>query len=447
MNNKLILTAILVSIIFCAGERFVWADHAPAKPDSEKSVWWESFTQGFDHNIKLLSYVAFQEPAASTQNPGNDFLKLPRYSATLEVRPDFRLILEPIDLSLKPRIHFEWEKWEHGTQDGRSSSDDDWYINEWLARIGLTDTFFISYGRENIQWGPSYLASVSNPFFSDNGKLNPKQEVRGLDFFRMVWMPSDETSLSVIANLDEGAQDSIKDTFEKKYALKFDYIGSQHYMGVVLSHETGDRNRVGGFAGWTASDAVLLYAEGVLQKGSPALYPDSSSNYLGMSMEDTQKNSSNLETSLLVGGTYTLEAGPTLTMEYLHNSMGYNDAQARNFYELRKDAAAVYDTPGPFKGLSLLTLSGTVDTGLKFLRKNYIMIQCRQSEIWDVLDLGLSYIHNFDDGSKRLVPSIDYSFGDHTLLFLNGVFNIGDQDTEFGSIIRYQFMAGIEYSF
>jgi hypothetical protein len=33
------------------------------------------------------------------------------------------------------------------------------------ARLRLTECLFVSYGRENLQWGPSALFSPSNPFF------------------------------------------------------------------------------------------------------------------------------------------------------------------------------------------------------------------------------------------------------------------------------------------
>jgi hypothetical protein len=45
---------------------------------------------------------------------------------------------------------------------------------------------YLSYGRENLQWGPSYLFSPSNPFFHDNGRSNPKKEIPGMDFARLV---------------------------------------------------------------------------------------------------------------------------------------------------------------------------------------------------------------------------------------------------------------------
>ena len=54
--------------------------------------------------------------------------------------------------------------------DDTSESDTDAYINEWRLRFRVSDQFFLSLGRENLQWGPSLLLSPSNPFNSGNNR-------------------------------------------------------------------------------------------------------------------------------------------------------------------------------------------------------------------------------------------------------------------------------------
>jgi hypothetical protein len=410
-------------------------------------ITWEKIKEGFQYNIKVLFYGMYLAPAESTQNPENDFLRLPTYIGNIEARPDFRLVLEHFDFNLKPRAVFEWRKWDQGTQEGETASDDEWYINEWLARMRVTDFLFVSYGRENIQWGPSFLSSPSNPFFFDNGKLNPKSELRGLDFARLVWIPGEAWTVSIIANMDKGAQDIDSESFEKGYALKLDYVGDQEYVSLVFSHKNKDRRRIGGFAGWTATDALIVYGEGMLQQGSSALYPVSSSGDYGTALEASEKESSSVQGIGLLGGSYTLETGPVILLEYIYNSLGYDQDQADDYYELRQNASDDYFGAQPLQGLSMLTLSQTADPGLRFLRKNYAMVQYRHSGIKDVLDLSFSYIHNIDDGSGRFISTIDYSIGDHLSFFSNAVYNTGNQDTEFGSMLKYQIMAGLEYTF
>jgi len=408
---------------------------------------WDELSEGFEYSLRMLTFGAYQGVADSSQNPDNDLFQTPRYVADLELRPDARLNFRRLELSVKPRGTLEWMAWEDGTRKGDEDWDDDWFINEWLARIRVTQSLFVSYGRENLQWGPSYLFSPSNPFFADNGRSNPKREVPGMDFARLVWLPATAWTISLIANLDEGRQEFRAVEFERSYALKLDYAGQEGYVGLILSHKENDRNRLGAFGGWTATDALLLYGEGTLSRGTSALYPQEADNPLGASMEPGEDESSSIYGTVLVGGSYTLEAGPTLTTEYLYNSPGYSDDQASAFYQLRKNASDAYDLPGPIQGLSRLTLSKTADPGLRFLRRNYVMVQYVQNDIRDVGNLTFRWTLNIDDGSGQFIAIVEYYLGDHIQLFSIGGVNSGSSDSELGTILDRHCMIGVEYTF
>jgi hypothetical protein len=409
---------------------------------------WDELSEGFECSLRALGFGTYQDVADSSQNPDNDFFQIPRYGADLELRPDARLNFRRLEVSVKPRGNLEWMAWEDGARAGDKDRDDDWFINEWLARIRVTQGLFVSYGRENLQWGPSYLFSPSNPFFTDNGRSNPKREVPGMDFARLVWLPGAAWTLSLIANLDEGRQEFFGSVaFEKSYALKLDYAGQEGYVGLILSHKEGDRSQLGAFAGLTATDALLLYGEGRLSRGTSALYPQEAGNPFGASMEAVKDESSSLYESILVGGSYTLEAGPTITAEYLYNSPGYSDDQANVFYMLRKSASDAYNLPGPIRDLSRLTLSRTADPGLRFLRRNYGMVQYVQNNIKDVCNLTFRWIRNMDDRSGQFIAIVEYYLGNHIQLFSIGGINHGTSDTEFGAILDRHCMIGVEYTF
>jgi len=330
--------------------------------------------------------------------------------------------------------------------EGESDSEDDWLINEWLARLKMTDNLFISYGRENLQWGPSFLFSPSNPFFRDNGRDNPKREIPGMDFARLVWLPDFSWSISLIANLEEGEQDFLFYDFEKSYALKLDYNGQESYAGLLLSYQEKDRTKLGFFAGWTATDALLLYSEGSISLGTNVLYPTEANNPFSASMEATDDKESSLDGVFLMGSSYTLEMGPTVTMEYLYNGPGYNGSQADRFYQLRESASETYNLPR-HSGLSRLTLSLTADPKMRFLRKNYLMLQYIQNDILNVLNLTFRWVQNLDDGSGQFISIIEYFLGDHIGLFSIGSINTGNHDTEFRTFLDAQWMIGMEYTF
>ncbi len=224
-----------------------------------------------------------QQPMNSTQNPSNNFLQLQRYIGDGELRPDLRLSLPNLDLSAKPRVRLDYSSWEDGTRKGDSDWDHDFFINEWLARVKVRENLFVSYGRENLQWGPSYLFSPSNPFFQDNGRRNTFLEVPGMDFGRLVWIPAASCSFSFIANTDPGLNKTTgpgaflsgtpPPPFERTYTVKADYTGREAYASLTLSRRQDAENVLGFFGGWTATDAILLYAEGPLPKEARGSIP------------------------------------------------------------------------------------------------------------------------------------------------------------------------------
>jgi len=408
----------------------------------------KALSERFSLDFRVLTYGIIQEPADSSQNPGNNFLQIPHYLADLEMRPDLRLNLDFLDLSAKPRMRLEYSVWREGNLKGESEWDDDWSVNEWLARWKVLENLFLSYGRENLQWGPSFLFSPSNPFFQDNGRRNPYVEVPGMDFVRLVWIPGSAWTLSFIANTDEGRNETIgPDSFEKTYALKIDYTGRENYGSMIFSHREDSKNSLGFFGGWTISDAILLYVEGAINQGSRALYPKKDGFPFGASMQKPHQEDSTYKPVLLIGGSYTFVTSGTLTLEYVYHSPGYSDAQADTYYSLRHEAAGAVSSGGLVSASGQMTLGQTVDTGLRFLRKNYALLQYTQSNIKNSIDLVLRWAQNLDDGSGQLTTVVTYFLGKHLELFSVGTVMSGGKDAEFGSILDYQWMIGSKYTF
>ncbi len=439
---------ILLTIIFLLIAVWGWwpqiagaDDTADAKPSAIQKL-----NDGFSADLRILTYGIVQEPVKSSQNPDNNFLQLPHYIADLEIRPDFRLDLNFLELSVKPRAKLEYQKWEEGSRRGETQSTDDWYVNEWLVRLKARENLFVSYGRENLQWGPSFLFSPSNPFFRDNGRSNPYMEVPGMEFGRLVFIPHSLWTMSFIANTDEGRNTTLgPDPFENTYALTVDYTGRENYASVILSQKN-NKNTLGFFGGWTISDAVLLYGEGSLTQGSNALYPQKDISPLGASMQKIHQDDSDIKQIILIGGSYTLEDSGTFSLEYTYNAPGYNNDEAEIYYALRRNGATAFNMGGMAGALGQLTLAQTMNPGLRFLRKNYAMLQYSQNNIQNKFDLTLRFTQNLDDSSGQFLALLSYSLGNHLELFSSGMINSGGKDTEFGSTLDYQLMFGLKYT-
>ena len=415
---------------------------------SEKSPFWNELSEGFDSSLRILSYGSYQDVADSTQNPGNDFLRLPTLAGDMEIRPDFYLQFRRLELSVKPRGYIKWATRENGASEEESEWENDWYVNEWRLRFGVTNSLFLSYGRENLQWGPSYLFSPSNPFFEDNGRMNTKMEVPGMDFATLVWAPSIRWSLSLIANMDEGHLDTMSREFRKSYTVKIDYTGSEAYTGLILSRNEKERDRIGVFGGWTATDALLLYADIGFSKGSDVLYPvEDDMSPFGVSMLAVDEDSSKWNGTVMVGASYTFLAGPTISMEYLYNEEGFSDKEAMSYNQLKRNARTAFYEYGPPGDLSRMTLGMTANPGMRFLRNNYAVLQYGQNDIRDTLNLSLSWIYNVDDKGGQLRSYLGYTVRDCLQIFSIGILNTGSADTEFKTFLDSYLMLGVEYTF
>jgi hypothetical protein len=444
--KKGLFTAAVLSIAVLGW----WPETGMASEDDSTNlaVIQKALSEHFSFDLRILTYGLIQEPANSSQNAGINFLQIPHYLADLEIRPDLRLNIDPIELSAKPRMRLEYNVWREGKHKGESKWIDDWYINEWLARLKVLQNLFISYGRENLQWGPSFLFSPSNPFFQDNGRRNPYLEVPGMDFGRLVWIPESSWTLSFIANTDEGRNKSNgPNPFKRTYGLKIDYTGRENYGSIILSYKEDSQTLLGFFGGWTISDAILLYGEGVIAQGSKALYPRKDNSPFGASMQKLYQDDSTIKPILLIGGSYTFGTNGTLAVEYAYNSQGYSDSEADIYCSLRRKAANAIDLGGRISGLAQMTLGQTAGTGLKFLRKNYAMLQYTQNNIQNTVDLTLRWTQNLDDGSGQLTGLVSYSLGNHLELFSVGTVMAGGKNTEFESILDYQCMIGLKYTF
>lgn len=415
------------------------------EPSDEDQTQFQKIKNYFAADLRILTYGIVQEPAKTSQNQNNDFLQYPQYVAIAEVRPDFRFDSKFLELAVKPRAKFDFKSWQEGIREYETEWNDDWYVNEWLIRFKILDRIFASYGRENLQWGPSFLFSPSNPFFYDNGRSNPFMEVPGMDFGRMVFIPHRLWTISLMVNMDEGRNILIgPDPFEKIYAVKIDYTGRENYASLIVSQKD-HRKTLGFFGGWTISDALLLYAEGSMQRGSDALYPQKDMSPLGASMSKIYEGDRDVKPIILVGSSYTLEGSGTFSLEYVYNTPGYDGEEADAYFTLRRAAATAFEAGGTMGLLGQAVLSQTANPGLRFLRRNYVMMQYNQTNIRNKIDVTFRWTQNIDDGSAQFLGLMSYSLGDHWELFSSGVVNAGPGDTEYGSTLSYQVMFGVKF--
>ena len=400
------------------------------------------------YDIRALVFTNIQYPAHSTQNPDNAFLRLERYSENAELRPDFFFDSGNVGAAFKPRLNYSYLWWKDGVMNGEAGSRSRAFVNEWYVQDKLHDTMLLSFGKQKLLWGPSFLTSPSNLFFKDTEKTNPKTEVEGKYLARAVWMPTKTATISAIVETQQDVNER-GETIKPLQALKADLMGTDYLISVIGYHRQDDRFRLGSYGQWTASDAVLLYYDGIISKGSDVLYPMlGPANPLGGEFVPKYSDSSKLFTTVTAGGSYTFLSGSTFSLEFLYNEVVYNDAEAHDYYALRKNAAAHFFVGGMLSGLSMLTLADALGTGSSFLRRYYVMAQFTSREIMNVADLYLRYTYGLEERVGQASTILEWQLSDHIQFFnINMISSNGNGNNEFSTIFSKSVMIGIEVFF
>jgi hypothetical protein len=351
-----------------------------------------------------LTYTLLQQPSDTARDLGFSS-NYPENVIQNDLRVDLSWARGPVRIGLKPRADLFWQSWTSGPRSGQDEASADLYFYEWSGRVSLSEKVQAEYGLINLQWGPSFLLSPSNPFDSRNGESNPKLELPpAADYGLVTWFPTSAWTITLIANVDEGRKGYLQE-FHPTYALKVDYVFRDGYASLIASYrDEPDRDsdeptntRLGYYAGYNLTDRLLGYVEG---------------------------SSSEHDSENLLGLSYTTPLGPTMVLEYFHNSNG-SDGDIRQ----------------------LLLRPDEVDWREALFRKNYLLLQAYQRNLWGRFDYVLRWVTSPDDDSHSANVQLDLGVSDMVTLFTVATTSIGDDGDESVAARDYQVMAGIEVAF
>ncbi len=398
-----------------------------------------------DAGIKFYTLAEMAETAESSRNPDNRFAKISDQHLRAVLKADLYENLGRWQLSARPGLKLDWDQATFSGQD-EESAEATAKMMEFGIRYMARDNVFAAYGWENLQWGPGFLYSPSNPFFTDNGKKDLIRDFEGKGIAKLVWVKDFNWSFSLMCNTDKGAVD--ESDFEKTYALKIDYAASQGYGSAMISYKDHSRARLGLYGGVTATDALIIYGEAGFEQGNDAWYPQRiKGSSLAWEMAQNKADSDDIFLTLLLGVSYTFESGNTLTLESLYYGMGYDDGDASNFKHLISTAERFYVSNSGLSGYGKKLLGQSAADGRDFLRQNYLMAQYLNDGIFPNADLIFRITYCLDDQAARLYSSLNYNVSDSFELKAAAIINTGGSDESFAGFMGYQVQAAVEYSY
>ena len=399
----------------------------------------------FEHKQEFLGYQRYSdvETGPTSINPNNTVADLSQNLLSLNLRGDFKAKWGWLEGSWGPRGLINATLSDFNTE-ARRLGYFNWELYSQFAKLKTSfgQHLYVIGGRYRTDWGPSTFVNPSNPFVIETGRVNPKIEAPPRDFIQVNYA-LDSWELGLIANVGPGEESFFRSpffTFSRTYAAILDYYGQSQNLSFILSGDESGHRRVAGYGQKSLSNSVVTWVDASLEQGIHLFIPSQDTSLIRWKMEDDENRNAELFHAAVAGLSYTTMLGPTISMEYYRNDKGYDQNEAKRYYDMIAGSAAYR-----FDLLALLgrrNLGRAINVGQPFLRRNYLFFQVGQTDVWSQFDYNVRYIQNLDDGGGQISSVCEWNLANRWQIFLVGLLGGGDSHTEFGRFLNGQLMTG-----
>ncbi len=381
-------------------------------PSIAESDWHTSFdgtAYGYLNGTNLRSN--------SVLNPDNQFAQLAQRSDHLETRLNLKAESDTLLITARPIVAINNTHNTFGDQQSNEA-----YLSQWQVRMHVNDVMNLAAGREVLNWGVAQFRSPSSPFYFDSGRSNPVRELAGVDMLKAFWITDKQGSVQLVRVLGSGYKTPQPDIWRNAWLLKVDRHGKNWAAGLAIL-KTPDQSAFFGANGqFTASDALLAYAELSSATRSNALNsPANTALPFSISSESSR------ETTGLIGATYTFENGKSFSAEYLHDSQGYSTAEEHAYF-LRAD-----NQPAMALGLAP-----------RLLGRDYIHMVLQSNLLESNGYWRLMMTHSITDGSNELSGYGEITVNNRLSAFAIGTVHVGNARQEFSALTESSLTLGLK---
>ncbi len=416
--------------------------NAFAQTQEKEDSKFKALMKQVDWSVDILPFTRITKFDESTEgiNPQNRIAGLDHYNAGVYIRPDVKFRKHAVSMFIKPRLNTDW-------REGKGL-ETEFYFQQAKLKIQLNDALYVAGGQYIKSIGTSVYINPSNPYFLESGRLNPKIELRPMNFVELNFTKGN-WDFSFISNVHEGEAELFGFpffNFERQHGLLAEYYGESQTIGTILSISEDKRYHLGFYGQRNLSDATLVWFDGAINYNPNRFYPQDghSTELLPFEMVNGSENKKYFFSGLL-GASYTFSFGPTLNLEYYYNGKGYDDKTFDLYNEtIVSGSLSNFDI---IFDLSNLNLGRAANTGLPYLRRNYLFSQIGENDLFGELSYNLRYFYSFDDQSSQFSSLIEWNTWDNLELFSVFIANIGAERSSFNNLLNNQLMLGAIWRF
>jgi hypothetical protein len=293
---------------------------------ADESSWntsWDGTLYGYTSNMTLRD--------DSVLNPANQIANLPTRTKAGEVRLNLKAESEALRLTARPILA---TRNQHTTAEATLKSEA--YLSQWQVRVRATEEWNVAAGREVMNWGAAQFRSPSSPFYFDNGRSDPMRELVGMDAVKLTWTPDMQRGVTLAHVSRTGRVAAAPDDWHNTWLFKADQRGDGYALGLVAAKAASNAAFYGAHGQYSLGDETLIYGEiGSSERINALQSPADPTQPFGVLPVSARRN------TLLVGSTYTLPDGQSLTAEYLRDNHGYTPAQEAAYFSRAASSPAL----------------------------------------------------------------------------------------------------------
>lgn len=382
---------------------------------ADESNWntsWDGTLYGYANAMTLR--------ADSVLNPSNQIADIAKRTDAGEVRFNLKAESEDVRFTARPILAARNQRKTLG-----ATQKNEGYLSQWQLRVRAAEGLNVAAGREVLNWGAAQFRSPSSPFYFDNGRSDPMRELVGMDTVKLTWTPDMQSSFTLARVVGTGRVASSIDEWRNTWLFKADRRGDGYAVGVVAAKAALNAAFYGVHGQASIDDETLLYAEigsseQLVSLQSPA----------DVAQPFSVLPASPRRTTVLVGATYTLPDGQSLTAEYLRDNNGYTTAQETAYFS---------------RAASSPVLAGqALGMAPRLLGRDYVHLVWQSNLMESESYWRMMYTRNLSDTGQELGAYGEATLHERVSGFLTATVTSGTSRQEASSLFSHSVTLGVK---